>query len=193
MAKVLFVKADEKRKRVQIGILEQDSSSILTVKESTYISIGCPARDDEIGDVDLSSLKFEDETFRALKKAVSLLADVDRSRRELKAKLVQKGFSAEAIDIALDVCERREYLNEARQLERLIEREANRKLRGRYYIKRKLMAKGYSSRDIDRVTDALLEREEIDFYRNFDILCEKKCAVDESDVTALKYKYGYKI
>ena len=69
----------------------------------------------------------------------------------------------------------------------------NRKLRGRYYVKRKLMAKGYRSSAIDRITDLLVERGEIDFDANFKHLAQKKGADDENAIMTLKYKYGYKI
>ena len=134
-----------------------------------------------------------DEVYRAMRKAMSLIADVDRSRYELRAKLCHSGFSSEVTDIALDACEKYGYLDEARQLERLIEKEANRKLRGRHYIKRKLMSKGYSSADIDRVAAMLVERGEIDFDANFEMLVEKKCLSDDTEIKALKYRYGYKI
>jgi SOS response regulatory protein OraA/RecX len=194
VATVLFVKPDDKKKRVNIGITDEDGTTVtLTVKERTYTSLGSPIRGDEIGERELSDMRFDDEVIRAFRKAVSLIADVDRSRYELRAKLSFAGYSAEAVDIAISACERYGYLDEVRQLEHLVEREANRKLRGKYYIKRKLMSKGYSSSDIDRVTRALVERGEVDFDANFRLLAEKKCLNDENMITALKYKYGYKI
>lgn len=194
MAKVLFIKPNEKKNRLQIGITEEDgTTSVLTVRESTYTSLGSPIRDIEITERTLSDLRFDDEVYRAMRKAMSLIADVDRSRYELRAKLCHSGFSSEVTDIALDACEKYGYLDEARQLERLIEKEANRKLRGRHYIKRKLMSKGYSSADIDRVAAMLVERGEIDFDANFEMLVEKKCLSDDTEIKALKYRYGYKI
>ena len=93
----------------------------------------------------------------------------------------------------LDKCELNGYLDEERHLERLIEREANQKLRGRYYIRRKLATKGYRTSMIDSVTNMLVERGEIDFDANLDRLVEKRGVSDESEITALKYRYGYEI
>ena len=194
MATVLFVKPDEKQKRLQIGVSDDEGTvSILKIKEKTYISLGSPKRDDSVSDEALDTMRREDEIYRAFKKAMSLLADVDRSRYELKMKLLHAGYSAEAVEVALSACERYDYLNEERQLHRLVEKEANRKLRGKYYIKRKLMAKGYSSSAIDRVTAELTESGEIDFDANLEILKEKKGIADEEEALALKYKYGYRI
>ena len=194
MATVLFVKPDEKKKRVGIGITEDDGTTVtLTVKERTYTSLGCPGRGDEIDEGDLADMRFEDEVIRAFRKATALIADVDRSRYELRCKLTLAGYSREAVDLAISACEKYGYIDESRQLERLIEREANRKLRGKYYIKRKLLSKGYSSSDIDRVTRLLVERGEVDFDANFNLLRQKKCPSDDTEITALKYKYGYRI
>ena len=194
MATVLFVKPDEKKKRVGIGLTEDDGTTVtLTVKERTYTSLGCPIRGDEIGERELADMRFEDEVIRAFRKAVALIADIDRSRFELRRKLSMAGYSREAVDMAISACEKYGYIDEVRQLERLIEREANRKLRGKYYIKRKLMSKGYSSSDIDKVTRLLVERGEVDFDKNFRLLTEKKCLSDDSDILALRYKYGYRI
>ena len=55
------------------------------------------------------------------------------------------------------------------------------------------MAKGYRSSAIDRITDLLVERGEIDFDANFKHLAQKKGADDENAIMTLKYKYGYKI
>ena len=192
MAKILFIKANDARKRVQLGVEDAERGTlVLTLKESTYASIGCPERGDEIDEGDLADLLLEDEVFRCSSKALALIAGLDRSRYELKMKLRQAGFSADATEIALDKCEKYGYLDEMRQLERLVEREANRKLRGRYYIRRMLVSKGYRSSEIDRVTSMLVNRGEIDFEANFDMLAKKRGVTDEEKLRALRYRYGY--
>ena len=174
MAKILFIKANDARKRVQLGVEDVERGTlVLTLKESTYASIGCPERGDEIDEGDLADLLLEDEVFRCSSKALALIAGLDRSRYELKMKLRQAGFSADATEIAL------------------VEREANRKLRGRYYIRRMLVSKGYRSSEIDRVTSMLVNRGEIDFEANFDMLAKKRGVTDEEKLRALRYRYGY--
>ena len=190
----MFIKPIPTHKRVQIGV-ENDcgETTVLKVRESTYASLGAPARAEELSDAVLESLTREDELLRAYKKAVGWLADSDKSRLELKRKLFNLGFSKEVVEVALDKCEQYGYLDEERQLERLVEREANRKLRGRYYIRRKLAAKGYRISAIDRVTDVLVDKGEIDFKANFERLAEKRGALEETEVMSLKYRYGYEI
>ena len=194
MVKILFVKSNPEKKRVQLGIEENDGqTTVLKIRESTYTSLGSPERGSYVTDEALTALRYDDELLRAYRKAVGMLADSDKSRYEMTQKLRHHGYSKEIIDIVLEKCEQYGYLDEDRQLERLIEREANRKLRGRYYIKRKLMAKGYRSSAIDRITDLLVEGGEIDFDANFKNLAEKRGADDENAIMALKYRYGYKI
>ena len=190
----MFIKPIPTHKRVQIGV-ENDcgETTVLKVRESTYASLGAPARAEELSDAVLESLTREDELLRAYKKAVGWLADSDKSRLELKRKLFALGFSKEVVEVALDKCEQYGYLDEERQLERLVEREANRKLRGRYYIRRKLAAKGYRTSAIDRVTDVLVDKGEIDFKANFERLAEKRGALEETEVMSLKYRYEYEI
>ena len=194
MTRILFVKSNPEKKRVQLGLEENDGeATVLKVRESTYTSFGSPERGSYVTDETLDALRYDDELLRAYKKAVGMLADSDKSRYEMAQKLRYLGYSKEIIDTVLGKCEEYGYLDEDRQLERLIERETNRKLRGRYYVKRKLMAKGYRSSAIDRITDLLVERGDIDFDANFKHLAQKKGADDENAIMTLKYKYGYKI
>ena len=192
MPKIMFIKPDTKHKRVQLGVACDDGNvSVLNIKENTYTSVGAPNRGDEIPDAVLSDLLFENEIYTAFRKTLSYIADHDRSRYELKMKLFQAGFSKEAVDIALDKCEEYGYLDESRQLERLVEREANRKLRGRQYIKRVLAAKGYRISQVERAINKLVENGEIDFDENFALLVEKRGATEEEKIMALRYRYGY--
>ena len=84
------------------------------------------------------------------------------------------------------------YIDERRQIERAVLSEANRSLRGRSYITKKLISKGYSSADISEVTDELISRGELDFSASFELLCEKKGATTDEERRALLYKYGYR-
>ena len=164
-----------------------------TVTEATYLALGSPFHGTEISHADLGTVRFEDEYLRALKKAMSYLSLSDKSRVELRMKLVRQGFSYEASDMALDRLSELSYLDEDRQLERAIEREANNNLRGYYYIKRKLCSKGYSSAAVRRAADRLIERGDVDFDANLESLLEKKGVTSDEERVALEYRFGYKI
>ena len=193
MARVLFVRPVPSKKRIQLGILDGTEEATYTVRESTYAQIGAPAVGCEIGSSTLGTVRFEDECLRAIKRAMGYLSFSDKSRFELKMKLVHSGISYEAADVALDRISELGYLDEDGQLERAVEREANYKLRGRYYIKRKLSSKGYSSAAISRAIERLTDSGEVDFNANFELLAEKKGAISEEEKHALEYKFGYRI
>ena len=194
MPTILYVKLDDKRKRVIVGVEGDDNGvSTLDISASTYASVGSPERGACISERNLSDMIFEDEAYRALKKSISYLSASDKSRYELRSKLLAAGFSREACDLAIERCLDRGYIDEARQIERLVEREANYKLKGKYHIKRKLASKGYSSSDVERAIARLVEAGEIDFAANFEALAEKRGAFDEESRAILKYKFGYKM
>ena len=193
MARVLFVKPVPNKKRIQIGILDESEEATYTLSESTYLELGCPVAGLEISDRTLGTVRFEDECYRALRRAMGYLSTSDKSRFELKMKLLRAGISAEAADIALDRLSELGYLDESRQLERAVEREANYKLRGRYYIVRKLSSKGYSHSAISRAIARLTDSGEVDFKANFEILAEKKGISSDEERYALEYKFGYRI
>jgi SOS response regulatory protein OraA/RecX len=89
----------------------------------------------------------------------------------------------------------RGYVDERRQLERIILDEANRKLRGPLKIIPYLVSKGYSSSEIREVISELVESGEIDFKSNARELLMKKMpdGADEDEVRKILYKNGFKI
>lgn len=193
MIKIISVQPNANNTRYTLTIECESGTKEYSVSSDTYISLGSLSCDTEIGERDLSNIRLEDEGHRAFKKAYGYLSDMDRSRYTLKGKLIKAGFSSDASDIAIERCSELGYLNEYEQVERAVEREANYKLRGRYYIKRRLLDKGYSLSDINRAIAALTERGDVDFDANFERLSEKKGAETEEEITKLKYRYGYKI
>ena len=106
MATVLFAKDVPDKKRVQIGILTDGDKCVYTVTEATYAAVGSPSVGCDISEADLGTVRFEDEYIRAIKKAMSYLSLSDKSRYELKMKLMRAGFSAETSETALSrICE----------------------------------------------------------------------------------------
>lgn len=193
MVTVLFAKCIPNKKGVQLGVLVDDEKCTFTVSEATYVALKSPGVGFEMSESDLGTVRFEDEYRRAFSKALGYLSLSDKSRFELKMKLLRAGFSGEASEMAISRILELGYLDEDRQLERAVEKEANYGLRGRYYIKRKLSSKGYSVYAISSAIDRLTERGEIDFSANFERLAQKKGAVTFEDRRALEYKFGYKI
>ena len=136
-----------------------------------------------------------DEEYRAKKKALSLLSYSDKNESGLKRRLAQLGFSRDVAERTAEEMVNLGYIDEGRQLERIILNEANVKLRGPMKILPTLIGKGYSSADVKRVMTELTERGEIDFKKNAKRLLEKRLpdCDDGEEIKKLLYRNGYKI
>jgi SOS response regulatory protein OraA/RecX len=110
----------------------------------------------------------------------------------IKLKLMKSGFSPRVAEESAKRMVMLGYINETRQLEILVEHEANRALRGPRRILQKLLAKGYSHTDIKQTISKLCERGEIDFKKNSELLLEKHGAhYGSEEAKLLLYKNGY--
>ncbi len=192
MPKVLSVKSGKVKNRIFLGIETDGEYREYSVPATYYRDIGSPVRFSEVGIDVIDELSRLDDEYRALRRAMSILSHSDKSERMLARMLIMNsGFSREIAEGAVRECVRLGYLDEERQLERLIEKEVSLNLRGRAYIKRKLASKGYSLSKIDSAIDSLSESGVIDFHDSFERLAVKKGAYTDEEKKALKYKYGY--
>ncbi len=191
---VRYVKAARVKGRIILGISSSGEDCPYSLSESVYYSLGSPSRGDVLSSEDVEAIKIEDEGYRALKSALSILSYADNSRRSLYLKLLRKGYSKDMARSAVEECVRLGYIREDEQLRRAIIREANTSLYGRRRITDKLLSHGYSLRAINEVLDGLVGSGEIDFEENFMALCEKKLSgeqINKENIHALRYKYGY--
>lgn len=191
MAQIQYVRASKNKGRLTVGISDRNALYTLSVSESSYFSLGEPTPGAEIGTEELRRLFHEDEVFRAMKKALSILSYADNNRKNLYIKLVRAGFSRDVSSDTVKECVRLGYVNEQKQLMRICLREANTALRGPALILRALVAKGYSAEDIKRALFDLCRSGEIDFSDNFKKLCEKKGASLPAEISRLRYQYGF--
>ena len=195
MASLIFVRDAKETNLLLLGISEEGESARYTVNLSTYREIGVPSVGDELDGEQLAAIKYTDELLRAKKKALNILAFADNNRRTLTAKLYRAGFGREITEAVVAEMVERGYINESRQLERLILNEANAKLRGPGRIVPALVAKGFSSSDVREALSALTDSGEIDFSKNARLLLEKKLSDDgdEEEAKKILFKNGYKI
>ena len=191
MAEIQYVRTSKSKGRLTVGVVNGSALYTLSVSEATYCSLGDFAVGAEIDDGVLCAFVLEDERFRAMKKALSVLAYADNNRHSLNNKLLKAGFSREVASDTVGECVRLGYVNEERQLLRLCLREANTSLRGAALIRRSLVAKGFSREDVERALDSLCESGEINFSENFKKLCEKKGVFTPMEISRLRYSYGY--
>lgn len=195
MATLKFIREIKDTSLLLLGIVGEGESADYTVNSSLYAEIGSPAVGDEIDYASLSAIKHADEHYRAKKKALNILAYADNNKKNLKAKLIRAGFSYEISDRVCEEMVSYGYINENNQLERLIMIEANQKLRGPLRIVPALVNKGYSSSDVRRVLNRLVDEGEINFKENSLRLAEKKLPddFDEEDLKKLLYKNGFNL
>lgn len=191
--KAVYVRASKNRGYTVLGVDSGEGARAYTVPDSLYVQIGSPLGGTELDDGDFSAVALADETFRATKKALSLLAYADNNLYNLKMKLRRAGFSKEATDQAVAEMQRDGYVNEQRQLERLILSEVRAKLTGPRLIIPKLLAKGYKRDDIESALDTLLSDGQIDFEQVKSELIKKKLgdSASHEDVKKLLYKHGF--
>ena len=195
MLKISYIKASNDDKLLLLGIIEEGESRHYTISYETYASIGSPEARTEIGEQEMAAIRYADELYRAEKKALSLLAFADNNVRALRQKLIRAGFSR---DVSEQICTKMisiGYINESRQLERIILSEANGKLRGPLKIMPYVVSKGYSSTEARRIIQELCDGGEIDFDKNAELLLAKKLPDDATDEDRKKllYRNGYKI
>ncbi len=171
-----------------------EESANYTVNSKVYLEIGSPSVGDILNDEQIYLIKEYDEYFRAKKKALSILAYADNNRRNLAMKLQKAGFGRDLTDRVVSEMVSLGYIDEKRQLERLITVEANGKLRGPLRIIPSLVNKGYSSSDVRCVLHDLMESGEVDFKKNAKSLLDKKLPeADPEEKKKFLYKNGYKV
>ena len=171
-----------------------EESANYTVCGRVYLEIGSPSVGDILTDEEIYTIREYDEYYRAKKKALAILAYADNNRRNLSMKLSKAGFGRDLTDRVVSEMVELGYIDEKRQLERLITVEANGKLRGPLRVIPSLVNKGYSSSDVRAVMHTLMESGEVDFRKNAKALLDKKLpTADPEERKKFLYKNGYKV
>ena len=193
MAKIIYIKESKTKGYLVIGVKDGEEKIPLTVNAAAYAEVGSYAVGDEISSEALDALAKENQRFLALRKALYLLSFSDNSERNLRYKLMRAGYPCDVVDFAVSEVLRLGYINEARQLERLIVNEANSRLFGPMKIVSRLVGKGYSTSAIREAMESLRDSGEVDFDLNRARLLEKlPDGYTDEDMYKLLYKYGYK-
>lgn len=161
------------------------------ISERQYADIGSPLIGDELTDEVFRSIASLDETNRAMKKALGILSFGDNSRKNLFIKLRRAGFSSKISEKVSGEMIALGYINEERQLRRIIENEVNSRLTGPRKFTKKLYEKGYSVSKIIEITNELARSGEIDLDLSRKRLIEKYSPLTEEETRALLYKQGF--
>ena len=194
MARLLYIR-DVNNSLLLLGVSEEGESVRYTLSRTLYAEIGSPTKGEELSYEAMELIKGYDEEYRAKKKALSLLSYSDKNEVALKRRLASAGFSREVAERTAEEMVNLGYIDEKRQLERVILNEANIKLRGPMKIIPTLTSKGYSSDDIKAKMRELIASGEIDFKANAKRLVEKRLpgCDDSEEIKKLLYRNGYKI
>ena len=192
---VKAVRAGKSQGYLTVVVTDGEERKTFTVSERDYLESGSPRPGDYLDGDMLAALSHSDEVYRARLHALRILSYADNNERTLVRKLVSRGISHSlATEVAHEMVGRG-YIDEERQLERLIITEANRNLIGPHRIKAKLTAKGYRGSDIDGIIEQLCDSGEIDFDRSRRLLIEKKLTrgATDDEIKKLLYKNGYSV
>ena len=189
--RVVYIRAPKERGHVRIGLSDGERKIEYTVSESDYRALGAPLVGDEI--CDLSPLSEADMRYRARLTALRILGYGDNNERTLIRKLIMKSVS---VSVAKEIAEEMRslgYINERRQLNRLIEHEVNLRLSGPRKVYSKLLQKGYRRGDIEEVLNDLISHGVVDFEDSKARLVKKRlpCDADEEEILRLLYNHGY--
>lgn len=188
--KVAYIRPT-KTKRVRVGIERDGECLAYSISESLYITLSL-VRGGAIDEDTLSVILEDDERYRAMAKALSLLSYGDNTKRALFMKLSRAGFRREVASDTVKECVRLGYIDEHRQITRAVEIEANRSLRGKDHIVKKLVGRGYKISQVLSVIDELTDAGVIDFERSFVELCNKHGAKTPEERARLAHKCGFR-
>lgn len=193
--KLIYIRPGKSQGYLSLGVYDGEEKLSFTVSEQTYAEMGAPLVNDTLSRDMISAAEYSDELYRARMHALRMLSFADNNERTMIRKLIAKGIGRDvATDVAREMVSRG-YIDEERQLRRLVMNEANVALSGPAKIRAKLISKGYASTDIEGAIDALLESGEIDFSRSAELLKAKKLTrgATEEEIKRLLYKNGYTV
>jgi SOS response regulatory protein OraA/RecX len=159
--RVVFVRQSTPGGSVRIGISYGEERENLLVPEADYKDAGAPAAGDNLTRDALEALKSADSALGCEKRALKILAFGDNSKSMLYTKLVRAGYDRNLSAEITRKMEKLGYIDEERQLRRLITQCAGKLTREK--IIAKLAYRGYSLGDIKRIISLLLEEGEVEF------------------------------
>ncbi len=178
---------------ISITVLEGEENKQYTVRAVVYTKLGLPSRGDVLTEEQLACVRSADEYYRAKRAALSILSYGDNNARtlitKLRARSISEGVAEEVVGEMISLG----YIDERRQLERLVLEYTNRKLLGPKKTVPRLLSKGYAFSDIKEAYESLSRAGEINIEENRERLLEKYLVGDKSPEAArrLLFKYGY--
>lgn len=191
---VIYIRPGGSRGYLRVGAEENGEKYSFTVSETEYREAGSPLPRDILTRDVFSMLQYADMRYRAMVKALRVLAFGDNSELMLSRKLLSAGFKKEIIGETVSECVRLGYINSQRQLKKLIIGEVNIKNQGMGKIIPKLISKGYKRSEIEDVTNMLCESGEINFDEaKARIISKLPCDAEDEEIKKALYKNGHSV
>ena len=191
--RILYIRPSNVKGYFRIGVGNDGGKEELFVSEREYLSLGEPRVSDAVDEVTYEALRSADALYRAKKKALGILSYGDNSERMLYIKLCRAGIDNKTATMVASEMVGRGYVDEHRQLTRLVKGLVTVNNLGPNRIYPRLMAKGYKRGDIELVIDELSSVGEIDFDEAQRRLLERKLprGATDADAKKLLYKNGF--
>lgn len=191
---VIYIREAGTKGYIRVGVEFDGKKYDFTVSESEYREAGSPLTRDILTRDVFSALQYADMRYRAMIKALRILAFGDNSELMLSRKLLSAGFDKEVTDGVVSECVRLGYVNSERQLKKLISYEVNIKNQGMGKIIPKLISKGYRRSDIENVADMLCADGEIDFDdAKARIISKLPSLASDEEIKKALYKCGHSV
>jgi SOS response regulatory protein OraA/RecX len=189
MIKIVYIKETKEKGILSLALYEGEELSRYTLDKSFIDEMKLCAG--EITECELSEIKARDGYIRGKRKALSLLSFADNSKRSLLSKLIRFGTDRATAEKILNEMTDYGYIDEGRQISRLVISLATESLFGPKKIMARLVSRGYSPTDIRAAIRAAEESGEIDFSENRRLVLKKHSPKDETEANKILYKYGY--
>ncbi len=191
---VIYIREAGTKGYIRVGVENDGKKYDFTVSESEYREAGSPLTHDILTRDASSLLQYADMRYRAMMKALRVLAFGDNNELMLSRKLSSAGYSKDIINEVVSECVRLGYINSERQLKKLISYEVNIKNQGMGKIAPKLISKGYRRSEIENVADMLCADGEI----NFDdakarVISKLPSFASDEEIKKALYKNGHSV
>lgn len=181
--------------------LECDNGQKYTITLADARRLGLVDTDEDEFPVEFSdeeTIEFLADKLRAIRYCTYLLGFSDKSEKNLRKKLCEKGYSSDVIDCALDILRQGGIIDDSSLCLKKYTSLATGKLYGPYRIRSELSAKGFSSEDIKKAEEECgLDFEDLLFELCEKLLSSGRINLSDRDVLAKfkaklsRYGYGY--
>ncbi len=159
-------------------IVEVDGTDEFLIREEIVYKAGL-RKNDELNEEKLEGLIRQSSLIKIKEKALDLLSRRPHSSRELKTKLIKKGFDPVQIDSVIRELKEKRYLNDFEFAKLLAEEKIGKKKKGLNLVKKTLIEKGIDRNIIDEILNS---------YANNEILYENALISAGKKIASLDYK-----